>query len=66
MMLVLLQGTFTPFVHAHAGRTQGASGDNGRVGLALFGRCVYVALSRCCAVSPLHLSFIVIRRTAKF
>jgi len=24
---VLLQGTFTPLVHAHAGRTQGARSD---------------------------------------
>jgi hypothetical protein len=25
--LVLLQGTFTPLIHAHAGRTQGLAAD---------------------------------------
>ncbi len=32
MMLVLLQGTFTPLAHAHAGRTPGAQADKKRDG----------------------------------
>ena len=32
MVLVLLQGTFTPLAHAHAGRTPGAQADKKRDG----------------------------------
>ena len=35
-MLVLLQGTFTPLAHAHAGRTPASPADKGREGSACF------------------------------
>ena len=59
MMFVLLQGTFTPLVHAHAGRTPVAQADNGLDGLARIVRCAYLTLNNRYATSPLRLSLAV-------